>query len=140
MTRRIGRRVESYDRKRVYASQFEHDVCEGVLDSIPPLQRVDASTVRIPYSIYGDYIPDLVLPNGVVVEIKGWFPAEDRRKIHAVVKSNENLDLRMVFSDPWTKQGNLSAPHKWCHKRGITWAGGAIPREWLDEPQARWQP
>ena len=133
-------RTTSLDGLRRYASVFECNVCEAVRDFIHPDKRVNVKKIRIPYVIRGDYVPDLVLPNGIVVEIKGYFPLPDRRKMEGVIKSNDGIDLRMVFSDPWTKQGQLVSPGTWCDKRGITWAAGAIPREWLDEPQRGWRP
>ena len=133
-------RTTSIDRKRKYASVFECNVCEGALDFILPADWIDCKKKRIPYIIRADYVPDMILPNGIVIEVKGWFPLPDRRKMEGVIKSNEGIDLRMVFSDPWTKQGQLVSPGTWCDKRGITWAAHAIPREWLNEPDVRWRP
>ena len=124
--------TRSLDGERLYPSCFERDVCEAVRDWIQPRDRVNAKRVRIPYTISADYVPDIVLPNGIHVEVKGYFPLADRRKIEAVIRCNPDLDLRMVFSDPWTRQGNMVAPIAWCEKRGVTWAAYAVPREWLE--------
>ena len=55
----------------------------------------------IPYSYH--YNPDFVLVNGVMLETKGYWDSEDRRKIKAVMRDNPDLDLRMVFQAPFNK-------------------------------------
>lgn len=44
------------------------------------------------------YLPDFVLPNGIVIETKGQFDSEDRTKMKLVKKQNPDLDIRFVFS------------------------------------------
>ena len=54
-------------------------------------------STKIPYTIQHNYTPDFVLPNHVYLEAKGYWAAEDRRKILAVKKDNPDIDLRMVL-------------------------------------------
>ena len=54
--------------------------------------------LSLPYTIKHLYTPDFVLPNGIVLETKGYWKPEDRRKIRQVVTENPHIDLRMVFS------------------------------------------
>ena len=56
--------------------------------------------LSLPYTIKHLYTPDFVLPNGIVLETKGYWKPEDRRKIRQVVTENPHIDLRMVFQDP----------------------------------------
>ena len=41
---------------------------------------------KVPYTIPHLYTPDFFLPSGVVLECKGYWDAEDRRKIKAVLR------------------------------------------------------
>ena len=76
----------------------------------------------------------LVLPNGVVLETKGYWRPEDRRKVRQVIEENPDIDLRMVFQDPYKKISKKSKTTyaKWCSRYGIKWcAFHAIPIDWL---------
>jgi hypothetical protein len=103
------------------------------------------------------YTPDYELPNGIIVEAKGYWLPEDRTKIETILKDNPCLDLRMVFSNSKTyltsKKNRKTPPAKpklkkdgtpakvrepdtygsWCAKRGIPYADKLIPPEWLAE-------
>jgi hypothetical protein len=81
------------------------------------------------------YRPDFTLPNGIIIEGKGIFEAEDREK-HLLVKSQRpDLDIRFVFSRseapiyPKSKT-TLSA---WCLKFGFKFADKLIPISWFKE-------
>lgn len=84
------------------------------------------------------YTPDFVLPNGIVVESKGYFTSEDRTKHLLIHKTYPDLELRFLF--PRNKSKNkLSAKSKttyadWCRKYGFKFAETYIPEEWLREP------
>ena len=119
---------------QLYASKFEAAVCEAALDFATAAEwdkTPPASQTRISYQLH--YVPDLILPNGVVIEIKGHFPPEDRRKMLAVIRSNPQLDVRMVFQDPYRSPRGL-CPGEWCDRHGIRWADRAIPRQWFTDP------
>ena len=86
------------------------------------------------YTIQHLYTPDFVLPNGVVLETKGYWRPEDRRKVRQVIEENPDIDLRMVFQDPYKKISKRSKTTyaKWCSRYGIKWcAFHAIPIDWL---------
>jgi len=91
-------------------------------------------STKVPYTIQHNYTPDFVLPNYVHLEAKGYWAAEDRRKILAVKKDNPDLDLRMVFQSPYNKISKRSKTTyaQWCDRHGIPWtAFHEIPIEWL---------
>src|ERR1051326_3234886 len=44
------------------------------------------------------YKPDFVLPNGIIVEGKGIFEADDREKMLLIKDQYPDLDIRLVFS------------------------------------------
>ena len=91
-------------------------------------------SVSFAYTIQHLYTPDFVLPNGVVLETKGYWRPEDRRKVRQVIEENPDIDLRMVFQDPYKKISKKSKTTyaKWCSRYGIKWcAFHAIPIDWL---------
>lgn len=82
------------------------------------------------------YTPDVVLPNGVVIEIKGWFTPADRSKMLAVKQQFPALDLRLVLATPNQKLGVKSKTTLagWCEQHGFPWAADDVPDAWLKEP------
>ena len=88
-----------------------------------------------PYTIQHQYTPDFVLPDsGVILEVKGYWDPPSRRKIRQVIKDNPNIDLRMVFQDPYKRISKKSKTTyaKWCERYSIRWcAAHGIPVDWL---------
>ena len=115
----------------MFRSQLE----EKVADLLVELNiDYDYETKRIPYTIQHHYTPDFILPNGVVLECKGYWEASDRRKIKQIVKDNPDLDLRMVFQAPFNKISKKSKTTyaQWCDRLKIPWcAYYDIPIDWL---------
>jgi hypothetical protein len=81
------------------------------------------------------YTPDILLPNGIVIEIKGRWVAADRQKIALVKAQYPDLDLRMVFSNSKAKISKTSKTTygMYCDKIGIPFADKHIPIEWINE-------
>lgn len=82
------------------------------------------------------YTPDFVLPNGIVIESKGVFTVDDRKKHLFLQAQYPDLDLRFVFSRSKSKlrKGAKSTYADWCEKHGFKYADKLIPEEWLQEP------
>ena len=96
--------------------------------------KYEYESTKIPYVIAHNYTPDFLLPNGVYLECKGYWDADDRRKIKAVKAANPDLDLRMVFQAPFNTISKKSKTTyaKYCERLGIPWTSYAnIPIEWL---------
>lgn len=92
-------------------------------------------TLRLPYVIEHIYNPDLKLnASGIVVECKGLWEADDRRKILAVRKQHPNMDLRMLFmaADNKISKGSSTTYGDFCDKHGIKWAETRVPEEWVN--------
>jgi len=85
------------------------------------------------------YTPDFFLSNGIIVEAKGRFTADERKKHRAMKEQHPDLDLRMLFQSDNYLTNNKKAKNRkrystWCNSMGIKWAiGKKIPQEWLDE-------
>ncbi len=43
------------------------------------------------------YLPDFILPSGIILEVKGRFTLDDRKKHLFLRQSNPDLDVRFVF-------------------------------------------
>lgn len=88
---------------------------------------------------YRTYTPDFELDNGVLIETKGIFDNDDRRKHIAIKDQHPELDIRFVFSNAKAKlyKGAKSRYCDWCDKHGFLWAHRVIPEEWLREPGSR---
>lgn len=88
------------------------------------------------------YTPDFVLPNGIIIESKGIFDAEDRKK-HLFIKDQYPvLDIRFVFTrskSPLYK-GAKTSYADWCIKYGFHFADKLIPEAWLKEPMKKVPP
>jgi len=82
------------------------------------------------------YTPDFILDNGIVIESKGLFTSDDRKKHRLVQSQYPDLDLRFVFSNPNQKisKGSKTTYAMWCEKNGFKYAKSLIPKEWLSEP------
>jgi hypothetical protein len=82
------------------------------------------------------YTPDIVLPNGIVVETKGLWGPEDRKKIELMQQQYPELEFRIVFSNPRSKirKGSPTSYAMICEKLGIKYAAKDIPQSWIDEP------
>lgn len=117
-----------------YRSKYEEDVC-GRLDKAKI--RFDYETINLHYEITEQrkYIPDVILPNGIIIELKGRFTAKDRKKMLLVIEQHPDLDIRMVFMRPNNKLNKHSKTTyaMWCDKNKIKWANKYIPVEWIAE-------
>lgn len=84
---------------------------------------------------YRTYTPDFVLPNGIIIETKGRFVNDDRRKHRAIKDQFPALDIRFVFTNSNNKlyKGSKSSYADWCKRYGFKYADKSIPEEWLDE-------
>jgi len=91
-------------------------------------------TLKLDYTVKAVYTPDFVLPNGVILEAKGYLKPEDRRKMLAVKKQHPALDIRLVFQAPHNTLTKTSKTTyaKWAENNGFLWAPSHdIPHDWL---------
>lgn len=80
------------------------------------------------------YTPDFDLGNGVVLEVKGYFRATDRKKLLLVKAQHPDLDLRLVFQQANNKihKSSKTTYADWCKKYGFIYSdGGRVPHNWL---------
>ena len=84
---------------------------------------------------YRKYTPDFILSNGIIVETKGLFTAEDRRKHLLVKKQHASLDIRFVFENSKRRLSKISKTTyaDWCNKYGFLFADKEIPEDWIKQ-------
>jgi hypothetical protein len=81
------------------------------------------------------YTPDFRLKNGIFVETKGRFTADDRQKHRLIKEQHPSLDIRFVFQNSRariTKNSNTTYAD-WCQKYGFQYADKLIPADWFRE-------
>lgn len=115
-----------------FRSKFEEKIWEAAKRA---KRRLEYEPFYIPYVIKGSYKPDFVLPNGIIVEAKGYLDAAACRKMKAVKASNPKLDIRFVFQHANGKRNKRAKLRnwEWAEKYGFPWAEGTIPLAWWKE-------
>ena len=119
----------------VFRSKFEERVYE---DSTHREMGAVYEPYKIDYTVpelTKRYIPDFILPNGICIECKGWFPLRDRKKMIFVRSSNPTLDIRFVFMDAGVRirKRSKTTLGDWATKSGFMWANETIPQSWVNE-------
>jgi len=132
---RFGARPRS---RRVgqYRSQLEAKIAAELTAAGVPVEH---ETLRVPYidtrSKY--YLTDFILPNGIVIESKGYFVSSDRAKHRMLKEQHPSLDLRFVFAKPHNRISKQSTTTYavWANTHGFKWATLSVPQSWIDEPR-----
>jgi len=130
-------------RARAIAAGYRSGLEEKVQSDLVK-QGVEAEyeCFKIPYVVPQSdhyYTPDFLLPNGIVIETKGRFTIEDRRKHLLLQEQYPELDLRFVFTNSNAKirKGSKTTLAMWCEKHGFDYADKLVPRNWLSEKHNR---
>lgn len=81
------------------------------------------------------YTPDFLLPNGIIIEAKGLFSTQDRKKHILVKEQHPELDIRFVFNRSSSKlyKGSKTTYANWCDRHGFLYSDKLIPKEWYDD-------
>ena len=121
-------------KKNRYRSGYEKTVC-GELDNLNIDFEYETRNLYYEVSEQRKYTPDIILPNGIILELKGRFSASDRKKMLLVIKQHPDLDIRMVFQRHTNKlfKGSKTTYSEWCEKHNIKWADKQVPIEWIKE-------
>lgn len=87
---------------------------------------------KLTYTIEKTYNPDFKLPNNMLIEVKGYFPSEDRSKMRAIKAAHPDRDIRILFGNAHTKINKFSKTTyaMWAEKYGFPWADKVVPKEW----------
>lgn len=108
---------------------------------IPVVREFDPGCIYEPHKLYftSTYVPDLLLSNGIYIELKGRLRPDDEVKLLGVIRDNPNIDLRIVFQNANNKceRRKKMRYRDWADKHGIKWAHGSIPLHWIREERTR---
>jgi hypothetical protein len=142
---------ETKVKKRRHYTQKEVFKKYGIRSGLEDIARIlleeneikfEYETLKINYTIpqsLHSYKPDFVFPNKdnpkMIIETKGRWMPDDRKKMKLIKEQNPNLDIRMVFSNANTKitKKSKTTYGDICNKLGIKFADKTIPEEWLEE-------
>lgn len=112
-----------------YGKKFESKVLEELREN---KVSFTFEGLKLSYTVVATYKPDIVLPNGVIIEVKTFLPYDEQRKLRAVKESNPDLDIRLLFEKPDKKLPNSTLTHgEWATKYGFKWTEGRVPAEWI---------
>ena len=113
-----------------YRSKFEAGVAASLKQRCV---QFSYESLCLDYTIEGRYKPDFILPNGVIVETKGFFSPTDRRKMLCVKAQHPDLDIRLCFQNAKEKisRAKRSITYgQWATRNGFKWSSGNIPNDW----------
>ena len=125
--------IRAMAKKKGFRSGLEEQVANQIKSKG---LKVEYEQTKISYVIPESkhtYTPDFVLPNGVIIESKGRFLIEDRKK-HLLIKAQQpHLDIRFVFTSSSAKisKGSKTNYADWCVKNGFLYADKFIPDSWF---------
>jgi hypothetical protein len=116
-----------------YRSGLEHKISDMLTES---QIEFGYETTTIKYTIperKSKYTVDFTLPNGILVETKGRWTTEDRKKHLLIRQQYPELDIRIVFQSAKSKirKGSNTTYADFCDKHGIIWAEKKIPESWI---------
>jgi len=118
-------------------SGLEETIIQSLIDNAISFEY---EPFRIPYlKQQGHYTPDIILSNGVIIEIKGQFTKEDRNKHLLIKKQYPNVLIHFIFqnSRSYISKNSDTTYAKWCEKHGFPYADKTIPYEWLEKQQKK---
>ena len=119
--------------KHGYRSGFEHKVADQLKESKTKFEYETTVIDYVKPETHHKYTVDFTLPNGILVETKGRWVLEDRKKHMLIKQQHPELDIRIVFQNPRGKirKGSKTTYADYCDKNGIIWAEKEIPTDWL---------
>lgn len=120
-----------------YRSGFEKKAATYLKEMGVPFKYEEDKIKYVQPATDKTYLPDFKLPNGIYVETKGRFTAQDRKKMVLVISQNPDKDIRILFerNNTLTKTSRTTYG-MWCDKKGIEWAvskHGHTPESWIRE-------
>ena len=113
-----------------YRSKFEAGIAASLNQRRVPFKY---EGLTLDYIIEAKYKPDFILPNGVIVEAKGFFRPEDRRKMLAVKKQHPDLDIRLCFlngNEKISRAKKSITYGQWATRHGFQWSSRFVPNSW----------
>jgi hypothetical protein len=116
-----------------FKSRFEEWVWEHATKYVKA--TIEYEPIKLSYRLEKTYTPDFLLKNGIIIEAKGRFDADMRRKMLAVKRAHPKLDIRFVFQNAQNKLSKRAKMRywEWAELHNFKWAEGNIPPDWFKE-------
>jgi len=135
VTRKTTSDVRANAIRHGWRSGLEEKVANALTEAGIPFTYEKTKVKYIKPASEHQYTPDFVLDNGIIIETKGLFTAEDRQKHMLVKRQHPHLDIRFVFSNSKQRLSKASRTTyaMWCVKNGYMYADKVIPEDWLKE-------
>jgi hypothetical protein len=145
-----SRRTRAKARAAGFRSDFERRVAAN-LDAVGCDYDFECKGELVEWVLEKTYLPDFILPNGIIIETKGRMDGDDRTKHLCIREQYPEKDIRFLFQrdNPLTnkrrrKKATLlnkdGTPRKvqtyssWCEKNGFLYAiGTVVPQSWIEE-------
>lgn len=94
--------------------------------------------LKLPYIIPESkhtYTPDFPVSSTIIIETKGRFTTDDRKKMLLLKEQYPDNEFRFVFSNSNAKINKRSKTTyaDWCIKNGFKFADKLVPKEWIEE-------
>ena len=126
---RKKRKKKSCRRTSNYRSGFEEKLASQLRRGGVSFQY---ETLKLEYTKTATYTPDFIVGD-IIIEAKGVWTVEDRKKHLLVREQHPHLDIRLVFQNARNKirKGSDTTYAAWCEKKGIKYANKLIPESWL---------
>lgn len=120
--------------KKKYRSKFEARVAKQLGNKKFPIRYEDMEIKYTQPVMHRKYIPDFILPNGIILEVKGRLRLEDRKKHLWIKQQHPELDIRFVFMNAQNKirKGSKTTYAMWCSKHGFQFCDTIIPKSWFE--------
>lgn len=78
------------------------------------------------------YLPDFILSNGIILEVKGRLTSADRSKMLAVIEQHPDKDIRFVFgANNKIHRDKQKRYSEWAAEHKIKFCIKQIPESWL---------
>lgn len=133
MCKRLGMHRKKYNHK--YKSNSEYN-CSCILRKNKVSFKYENLNLNYKWEESKRYIPDFILENGIILEVKGRFVLDDRKKHLFIRSQHPQYDIRFVFDNPnrkLYKNGKMTYAD-WCEKYDFKYCklGDGIPEDWLE--------
>lgn len=116
-----------------YRSKSEERVA-GHLNELGVDYEYEPKDGKVTYRVErtASYLPDFVLFNGIILEVKGYLTPSDRTKYIRIKASNPDIDIRFVFDRATNRLNKTSKTTyaEWAEKHGFLWCEKIIPPNW----------
>lgn len=129
-------RIYGRSNKKAVKSGFEAKIIEQLTKSG---KKFVYEGLTLGYISQNEYTPDLILENGIIIELKGFFRSESRTKMSLIKVQHPKSDIRIVFQRDSVvqgaqkrKDGSRMTCSEWAKKYGFIYAIGEIPESWFE--------